>query len=147
MRKKYTFSAANLKLIERMRRGEIISSAEALKVRIALMDDWLIPIHDNLFCGVAERQKEARENQKESGEIVELLEKNHFADIYKERMTVETDRFSVSDASTFGGERAHDDVIWVSVGKDGVWMKPEEAEEFAQALTKVVASHLQRKKS
>jgi hypothetical protein len=77
--KKFTFSAVNLELIERMKKGEIISSKEAQDVRDALLSDWLKPIHENLFCGVAELQKEAKMRQQESGEIVDLLKINHFA--------------------------------------------------------------------
>jgi len=57
--------------------------------------------------------------------------------------------WSVVDASTIGGPRAHDDVVSVSLHGGGVsvsqWMLPAEAEAFAQAILAVVASHRARR--
>lgn len=66
---------------------------------------------------------------------------------YIEHTNISSDEFSVVDASTIGGNRPHDEFVWVSIGTDGRWLSPDQAELFAQAITKVVAAHRVRRRS
>lgn len=55
------------------------------------------------------------------------------------------DDYRVVDATVQGTGRDHDDLIWVQVKTDGMWMTPEDAIGLAAAIRTIAENNLRRR--
>lgn len=63
---------------------------------------------------------------------------------YVKHLEIREELYDVVDASTIGGPRPHNDVIWIRITDGGCWFAPDEAEAFARTIIDVAASHRER---